>query len=111
MIAWHPGRLNSLSSRARVYAKKSPKNYTYPALSGVTRCCLGGINMNGLRSKPFTNDGLTRHGMPVLSARHFSFQQDSFHYPQDSFYYQQVNFRVPQGIFYYLLRKSLLQTF
>ena len=66
--------------------------------------------MNGLRSKPFTNDGLTRHGMPVLSARHFSFQQDSFHYPQDSFYYQQVNFRVPQGIFYYLLRKSLLQT-
>ena len=110
MIAWHPGRLNSLSSRARVYAKKSPKNYTYPALSGVTRCCLGGINMNGLRSKPFTNDGLTRHGMPVLSARHFSFRQDSFHYPQDSFHYPQDNFRVPQGIFYYLLRKSLLQT-
>ena len=67
--------------------------------------------MNGLRSKPFTNDGLTRHEMRALSARHFSFQQDNFHYPQDSFHYPQDNFRVPQGIFYYLLRKSLLQTF
>ena len=92
MIAWHPGRRNSLSSRARVYAKKSPKNYTYPALSGVTRCCLGGINMNGLRSKPFTNDGLTRHGMPVLSARHFSFRQDIFPFGKIVFIIRKIIF-------------------
>ena len=110
--------------RARVYAKNTPKNYTHPALIDLIAWYLVRLIVYSLCSQPSTSDGLTRHGMPVLSARHFSFPQDSFCFPQDGFsfpqdsfcfpqdgfYFPQDNFYFPQGSFYYLRRKSLLQT-
>ena len=117
--------------RARVYAKNTPKNYTYPALIDLITWYLVRLIVYSLCSQPSTSDGLTRHGMPVLSARHFSFpqdsfcfpqdsfcfqqdsfciQQDSFYYQQDSFCFQQDSFYYQQDSFYYLRRNSLLQT-
>ena len=89
--------------RARVYAKNTPKNYTYPALIDLIAWYLVRLIVYSLRFKPSTSDGLARHGMPVLSARWFYFQQDSFYVPQDSFCF-------PQDSFYYLRRKSLLES-
>ena len=117
-------RCSKAFPRARVYAKNTPKNYTYPALIDLIAWYLVRLIVYSLCSQPSTSDGLTRHGMPVLSARHFSFPQDSFCFPQDGFsfpqdsfcfpqdgfYFPQDNFYFPQGSFYYLRRKSLLQT-
>ena len=82
--------------RARVYAKNTPKNYTYPALTDLITWYLVRLIVYSLCSQPSTSDGLTRHGKPALSASHFSFPQGSFCFQQDSFCY--------------LRRKSLLQT-
>ena len=103
-------RCSKAFPRARVYAKNTPKNYTYPALIDLIAWYLVRLIVYSLCSQPSTSDGLTRHGMPVLSARHFSFPQDSFCFPQDGFSFPQDNFYFPQGSFYYLRRKSLLQT-
>ena len=90
--------LESLSF-ARVYAKNTPKNYTYPALIDLIAWYLVRLIVYSLRFKPSTSDGLARHGMPVLSARNFPFSKIIFAFRKIVFTFRKGVFTFSKIVF------------
>ena len=73
--------------RARVYAKNTPKNYTYPALIDLIAWYLVRLIVYSLYSQPSTSDGLTRCECPC-------FQQDDFTFRKGVFTFSKIVFTI-----------------
>ena len=80
--------------RARVYAKNTPKNYTYPALTGLISWYLVRLIVYGLRFKPSTSDGLTRCECPCFQQDDFTFRKMVFTFRKIIFTFRKIVFTI-----------------
>ena len=78
--------------RARVYAKNTPKNYTYPALTDLIAWYLVRLIVYSLYSQPSTSDGLARCECPC-------FQQDDFTFRKIVFAFRKIVFAFSKIVF------------
>ena len=91
MIAWHAA-VPLYFSFARVYAKNTPKNYTYPALIDLIAWYLVRLIVYSLYSQPSTSDGLARCECPC-------FQQDDFTFRKIVFAFRKIIFTFSKIVF------------
>ena len=93
MIAWHAA-VPLYFSFARVYAKNTPKNYTYPALTDLITWYLVRLIVYSLYSQPSTSDGLTRCECPCCQQDDFTFRKGVFTISKIVFAFSKIVFTI-----------------